>query len=115
MPLPTKLLKLALLPLVTLLATASHAQSDIVTVERFVPHVSTAPANEGQRVGIYLRERYSEAAADRWQSGQSREGRVVLFVHGGSVSSDGIPGRSRLRYLRHGPYRIRPLTQAGDG
>jgi len=70
-----------------LFAGISHAQSEIVTIERFVPHVSTAPANKGQRVGLYLRERFSLAAADRWESGQPREGRVVLFVHGGSVSS----------------------------
>ena len=83
----TALLKTTLLFWLSLFATVSHAQSDIVTIERFVPHVSTAPANEGQRVGIYLRERYSIAAADRWEAGQSREGHVVLFVHGGSVSS----------------------------
>ena len=77
----------ALLFWLSLFSLVSHAQSDIVTIERFVPHVSTAPANNGQRVGIYLRERYSVAAADRWESGQSREGHVVLFVHGGSVSS----------------------------
>jgi len=87
MPLRANLLKLALLPLFTFMSTAGQAQSDIVTIERFVPHVSTAPANKGQRVGIYLRERYSETAADRWETGQPREGRVVLFVHGGSVSS----------------------------
>ncbi|MBT8146816.1 MAG: alpha/beta hydrolase [Gammaproteobacteria bacterium] len=77
----------ALIPLISLFTGISHAQSEIVTIERFVPHISTAPANKDQRVGIYLRERYSEAAADRWESGQSPEGRVVLFVHGASVSS----------------------------
>ena len=87
MHLRTALLAAILLPWISLLASISHAQSRIVTIERFVPHVSSAPANKGQRVGIYLRERYSAASADRWGSGQSREGRVVLFVHGASVSS----------------------------
>lgn len=87
MQLRTTLKKAVIIPLLSILAGVTHAQSEIVTIERFVPHVSTAPANKHQRVGIYLRERYSLAAADRWESGQSREGRVVLFVHGGSVSS----------------------------
>ena len=87
MPVRSTLLATAFLPLFVLCSGISQAQSNIVTIERFVPHVSTAPANKGQRVGIYLRERYSVAAEDRWQSGQPREGRVVLFVHGGSVSS----------------------------
>ncbi|HJO12507.1 MAG TPA: alpha/beta fold hydrolase [Gammaproteobacteria bacterium] len=64
-----------------------NADSNFITVERFVPHTSTAPANEGERIGLYVREKMSVAAADRWAAGQSAEGRVVLFVHGGSVSS----------------------------
>lgn len=63
------------------------AQSKLITTERFVPHVSTSPANHGERVGLYLREKVSTAAIDRWDAGQSREGHVVLFVHGGSISS----------------------------
>ena len=65
----------------------ASAQSNITMIERFVPHTSTAPANKGERVGLYLREKMSEASADRWAAGTSRQGQVVLFVHGGSVSS----------------------------
>jgi len=54
-------------------------------VERFVPHVSTVPANEGERVGIYLREK--AAASTLTEAGTALDGRVVLFIHGGSVSS----------------------------
>ena len=54
---------------------AANAQSNIAMVERFVPHTSTAPANKGDRVGLYLREKMSVASADRWASGTSREGR----------------------------------------
>ena len=78
--------------LTTLLVTAAQpspieAQSRHVMIERFVPHTSTVPANAGERVGIYLREKATASAAARFESGTSPEGRVVLFVHGGSVSS----------------------------
>ena len=65
----------------------AEAQPRFVMTERFVPHTSTVPANEGERVGIYLRERATDAVAARVEGGETREGRVVLFVHGGSVSS----------------------------
>ncbi|MDP6581145.1 MAG: alpha/beta fold hydrolase [Vicinamibacterales bacterium] len=78
--------------LTTLLVTAAQpspieAQSRHVMIERFVPHTSTVPANAGERVGIYVREKATASAAARFESGASPEGRVVLFVHGGSVSS----------------------------
>ena len=60
------------------LPLAAQAQSAIDMVERFVPHVSTAPVNEGERVGIYLREKWSRAAADRWAAGESRQGSAAV-------------------------------------
>ena len=72
---------------VVALPLAVWAQERFVTIERFVPHTSTVPANAGERVGIYLREKATSAAAARFASGESPAGRVVLFVHGGSVSS----------------------------
>ena len=69
------------------LPLAVGAQQRVVTIERFVPHTSTVPANAGARVGIYLREKATAAAAARFALGGSPAGRVVLFVHGGSVSS----------------------------
>ncbi len=65
----------------------ARGQERPVMVERFVPHVSTVPANEGERVGIYLRERATDVVTARVEGGEALEGRVVLFVHGGSVSS----------------------------
>ena len=58
-----------------------------MTRERFVPHTSTVPANAGEQVGIYLREKTTDPATARFEAGESPVGRVVLFVHGGSVSS----------------------------
>ena len=59
----------------------------LVTLERFVPHTSTVPATAGRRVGLYLREKAGAEAIARFESGAPPEGRVVLFVHGGSVPS----------------------------
>ena len=70
-----------------LLPPPAAAEERLVTIERFVPHTSTVPANEGQRVGLYLREKASAEAMARFEAGAAPEGRVVLFVHGGSVSS----------------------------
>ena len=70
-----------------LLPAPAGAEERLVTLERFVPHTSTVPANEGQRVGLYLREKASAEAIARFEAGSPPEGRVVLFVHGGSVSS----------------------------
>ncbi len=70
-----------------LLPTPAAAEERLVTIERFVPHTSTVPANEGRRVGLYLREKASAEAMARFEAGAAPEGRVVLFVHGGSVPS----------------------------
>ncbi len=99
---------------------AANAQSNIAMIERFVPHTSTAPANKGDRVGLYLREKMSVASADRWASGASRKGRVVLFVHGGSVSS--IPDYdldykdySWMNYLAEAGFDVFAMDQTGYG
>ena len=78
---------LAAVAVAAVLPVAVGGQERFVTIDRFVPHTSTVPANEGERVGIYLREKATAAAAARFESGESPAGRVVLFVHGGSVSS----------------------------
>ena len=52
------------------------ADAAIITVDRFVPHVSTVPANRGQSVGLFVREKLPAGAADARRP-------VVLFVHGG--------------------------------
>lgn len=64
--------------------TTAHATHDgqgddaIITMDRFVTHVSTVPANAGKTVGLFLRERAraSTLAAPGKQD-------VVLMVHGG--------------------------------
>jgi len=86
----TKLLTLPV-TLLCLVATGPvSGQSAHRTQDRFVPHTSTVPANEGQQVGIFLHERLTAATAEAIRAGDSMEGKVVLFVHGVSVPS--VPG-----------------------
>lgn len=56
------------------LPLAVGAQQRVVTIERFVPHTSIVPANAGARVGIYLREKATAAAAARFALGGSPAG-----------------------------------------
>lgn len=64
-------------------AADPKAGSDaLVTTDHFVPHVSTVPANAGQRIGLYVRQK-----ALKSQPKGGMAGRVVLFVHGATVPS----------------------------
>ena len=94
---------------------AAEAQPSFVMTERFVPHPSTVPATAGERVGLYLRERVTEASGARFEGGAAPEGRVVLFVHGGSVSSIpdyDLPERSASENCCAPRNRPRPLALA---
>ena len=65
------------------MATNSNiSQSDPITIDRFVAHVSTVPATRGQTVGLFLREK-----ALRSTLSSSARPRVVLMVHGGFAPS----------------------------
>ena len=70
-----------------LLAATSPAIAQIETVDRFVPHVSTVPANEGIQVGIYLHEKIEASLKTQIAAGAPAQGKVVLFIHGVSVAS----------------------------
>lgn len=53
----------------------------LLTVNHFVPHVSTVPANAGQLVGLYVRQKALARVAQQFR-GAGEKARVVLFVHG---------------------------------
>ena len=55
-------------------------ESDVSTADFFVPHVSQVRANAGQLVGLHVRKRTAKNVKSK-----PGKGRVVLFVHGGSV------------------------------
>jgi pimeloyl-ACP methyl ester carboxylesterase len=72
----------------TLWVSASFAKDDseqILTIDHFVPHVSTAPALAGQTVQLYVRERVQAGVV---ASSTSLADSVVLFVHGGTIPSE---------------------------
>lgn len=65
----------------------SAAQQPVVTVDVFVPHISTVPANAGQKVGLFVREKISEDLRRGIEDGRLPPGRAVLFVHGALAPS----------------------------
>lgn len=98
-------------------ATAQHGFS---TVDRFVPHVSTVSANEGQRVGLFVREKLTERLSAEIAAGNTPEGRVVLFVHGNSVPSVPVfdlPYRdySWMAYLAEAGFDTFAMDHSGYG
>lgn len=60
----------------TLFSQSEAGDEAIVTIDRFVPHVSTVPANRGQLVGLHVREKTLARATQA-------KPHVVLFIHGG--------------------------------
>jgi pimeloyl-ACP methyl ester carboxylesterase len=99
---------------------AAVAEGSFATTERFVPHISTVPANAGTRVGIYLREKTSAAVADAIARGRIPAGKVVLFVHGATVPS--VPDfdldykdYSWMAYLAEAGYDTFAMDQSGYG
>ena len=63
-------------------AMTMYADNTIQTIDRFVTHISTVPANLGQTVGLALREKVAAPVAN------SAKPPVVLFVHGGFSPSN---------------------------
>ena len=105
---------------VVVVAPLVGAEGGFVTTERFVPHVSTVPANAGELVGIYLREKTFDAVAVTLAGDGGSSGKVVLFVHGGSVPS--IPDYdldykdySWMGYLAQAGYDTFAMDQSGYG
>jgi pimeloyl-ACP methyl ester carboxylesterase len=58
------------------------ATADVLSQDRFVPHVSTVAANRGQTVGLFLRERVLASALDAGTPAP-----VILMLHGGFAPS----------------------------
>ncbi|HXV10855.1 MAG TPA: alpha/beta fold hydrolase [Burkholderiales bacterium] len=58
----------------------NNLRQKLETTDRFVPHVSTVPANRSRMVGLHLREKVLAGTLER--DGAARTP-VVLFIHGG--------------------------------
>lgn len=106
---------LAVLP-----ALPAFARDPLTTIDRYVPHVSTVPANEGRRVGLFLREKYGADVAKTIAGGGDLKGRVILFVHGVSVPvvpAFDLPYRdySWMAYLADAGFDTFAMDQTGYG
>lgn len=92
-----------------------HADNTIQTIDRFVTHVSTVPANLGQTVGLALREKVASPVAT------SAKPPVVLFVHGGFSPSnvaydlDYKDDYSFMRVLARAGYDVFAMTHTAYG
>ncbi len=89
----------------------------LLTVDRFVPHVSTVPANLGRTVGLHLRERVLDSTVARAGQGKPH---VVLFLHGGyspSVVAYDLEYRdySWMAQLARAGFDVFALTHTGYG
>lgn len=73
----------------TLTESGSEGIAGVITIDHRVPHVSTVPANAGDLVHLFLRERVRENPGD----GNPRE--AVLMIHGRSVP---VLAVAELRY-----------------
>lgn len=90
------------------------AEDSVVTIDRFVPHVSTVPANAGQTVGLHLREK-SLVSVQR-----AAQPHVVLFIHGGyspSVVAYDLAYRdySFMGVLARAGFDVFAMTHTGYG
>ena len=88
--------------------------SEILTEDRWIDHISTAPTIWGQPVKLFLRERQH---ADRQGA---REGKVVLMVHGGywpsSLAFDfPLEGYSWMAALARGGWDVFAMDMTGYG
>lgn len=72
------------------LALADEDCGPIRTIDHRVPHISTVPANAGDPVELFVRERVGADVDHHFKGktdGHYATGKVVLFVHGASVES----------------------------
>jgi len=72
------------------LAFADEDCGPILTIDHRVPHISTVPANVGEQVELFVRERVGADVDHHFKGkrdGHYETGKVVLFVHGESVES----------------------------
>jgi pimeloyl-ACP methyl ester carboxylesterase len=66
-------------------STMGDDSQRILTIDHYVPNVSTVPAIAGQTVQLYVRERVKPATIQR---GAPPDDRVVLFVHGAGTPAE---------------------------
>jgi pimeloyl-ACP methyl ester carboxylesterase len=99
--------------------SAPGSPQELRTIDRFVTHKSSVPANAGQLVGLHLREKVLAGVEADAASGRSRA-RVVLFIHGGfspaTVAYDlDYKDYSWMAYLARAGFDVFALTHTAYG
>ncbi|QSJ15503.1 alpha/beta hydrolase [Nostoc sp. UHCC 0702] len=61
--------------------------SNVVAIEHYISHKTTVPGFEGKNFKLHVREKVKKSIANNSQ--WNRDGKVVLFIHGYSIS--GVP------------------------
>ena len=112
-------LRLAFVWLLLAATNANAADDTVLTVHRFVPHISTVPVNAGQPVGLYVRERVLASVA-RNAENRGSPPQVVLFVHGGfspsAVAYDlDYKDFSWMAYLARAGFDVFAMTHTAYG
>ena len=94
--------KVAVLVLAAILVVPSSLFGEdgakVLTIDHLVPHVSTVPANAGDLVNLFVRERVRECVRESDGGCDNGPRKAVLMIHGASVSV--LPGMD----LRHDHY-----------
>lgn len=100
-------------------AQPAQANQHILSIDHFVPHISTVPANEDEQVELFVRERVL-AGLNRSGRSISATGKVVLFVHGGSIPSVPdfdlpFPGYNWAEFLAQAGFDVFMMDVTGYG
>lgn len=98
-------------------ASTTASGEKLLSIDRFVPHTSTVPANRGRLVGLHLREKVLSSVIE--QAGGEKP-HVVLFLHGGyspAVVAYDLDYRdySWMGQLARAGYDVFALTHTGYG
>ena len=101
-------------------APPGFVQEVVTTADVFVPHVSTVPANAGEKVGIFVREKISESLKQDIEDSGLPPGRAVLFVHGSLASSVPVfdlpyKDYSWMTYFAEAGFDAFAMDQSGSG
>jgi pimeloyl-ACP methyl ester carboxylesterase len=105
--------------LATFCSSTTQAGDDrVLSVNSFVTHKSTVPANAGQPVALHLRERVLDSVKRKIDAGQKPP--VVLFVHGGfspaTVAYDlEYKDFSWMEYLARAGFDVFAMTHTAYG
>jgi pimeloyl-ACP methyl ester carboxylesterase len=98
-------------------ATVPPPGDRLVTTDHLVPHVSTVPANAGQNIGLFVRQKVASSVLE---GQRSMNGRVVLFVHGATVPA--VPDYDLehktynwMAHLARAGFNVYAMDQSGYG